>query len=511
MSSESDVRRVGVLIVGAGFSGLGLGALLKRRSDHDFVILERGDDVGGTWRENTYPGIACDVPAQVYSYSFSQSPDWSRVYPSGREIQSYLRGVAEDEGLLDHLGFGIEVRRMEWHEESGAWLCETTGGTYEAKVLVLACGRLSEPHVPQVPGLGSFADGDEKRIVMHSARWRHDVDLADRRVVVVGSGASAIQLVPELAAVAAELTVMQRSAPYIVPRNDRAFSESERRMFRRLPETVVDSREAWFWKQETVFAQRALVTSEVEQARVRALDHLHEQVPDPELRERLTPSYEIGCKRVLLSDDYYPAFSLARVSLLDSELAAVAPGRVIAADGRSRDADVLVLATGFHSSRQPYALRVIGERGLSLDEEWRNGMYAHNSVSVPGFPNMFVMNGPNSGLGHNSAIVMIETQIRYICQALSYMSHSDVRTIRITPTAAERYRKMIDAMSADTVWLRGGCETSWYRDTGTGRLTLLWPGLAMRFREIAGEFSQSDFEVRSSEPEDRPPALPAQA
>lgn len=488
MSDREKIQHTSVIVVGAGFAGIGLGTMLKRQDNDDFVILERGLSVGGTWRENTYPGVACDIPSQVYSFSFAQNPHWSRVFPTGPEIHDYLWKVANTEGIAGHIRFGTDVQQMRWNEDHRMWVCETSSGTYSANALVLACGRLSEPRFPEVPGLRSFVDGDERRALMHSAGWRHDVDLAGKRVAVVGSGASAIQLVPELAKVAGELTVMQRSAPYVVPRHDRAYSDSERRMFQRMPETMTAARQAWFWNQETVFAQRALVTSEVYVARGRALGHLRTQVPNDEIRDRLTPSYEIGCKRVLLSDTYYPSFSLPNVSLVDSALASAEPGRLIAANGASVEADVVVLATGFESAQQPYAQRVIGEHGVRLVDEWSDGMYAYNSTSVPRFPNLFVMNGPNAGLGHNSAIVMIESQIEYVCQALEHMAENGQDVLRVDRRAVHQYLQMIDEMSAETVWLRGGCE-SWYLDPGNGRLTLLWPGATMLFREVAGRFS----------------------
>lgn len=498
MSEHAGVQRSDVIVIGAGFAGIGIGAMLKRRGNHDFVILERGRGVGGTWRENTYPGIACDVPSQVYSYSFAQNPHWSRIFPSGAEILVYLRRVADDTGVTEHVRFGVDAESIRWDENELIWICRTTAGLFSARILVLACGRLSEPNYPSVPGVGAFTDGGDDRIAMHSARWRHDADLTGKRVAVVGSGASAIQLVPELAQVAGQVTVMQRSAPYIVPRNDRPYSAAERRMFQRLPETMTEARQSWFWRQETVFAQRVLVGSEVEGARARALGHLWAQVPDPVVRDQLTPSYEIGCKRVLLSDTYYPAFSLPHVSLVDSALAAVEPGALVSVDGRRVEADVVVFATGFHSARQPYARRVFGESGRTLADEWSEGMYAHASIAVPGFPNLFVVNGPNAGLGHNSAIVMIEAQIEYIRQALAYIEQAGASVLRVRREAADRYRAMIDEMSADTVWLRGGCD-SWYRDSGNGRLTLLWPGSTVAFRESAGNFTADSYEFEAAQ------------
>lgn len=482
-----SATRTGVLVIGAGFAGIGMGAALRRQGRDDFIVLERADEAGGTWRDNTYPGIACDVPSHVYSFSFRPYADWSRLFPEGAEILRYLRWVAEQEGVLDHIRFGTDVQRMRWDDEAGAWRCSTARGEYIAEALILACGRLSEPKLPPVPGIESF-EAAPGRALMHSARWRHEVDFAGRRIAIVGSGASAVQLVPELARVAGELTVLQRSAPYVVPRRDRAYSAAERRMFERVPESMVRVREQWFWQQERVFAQRALVAEEVEAARELALGHLAAQIVDPELRSRLTPRYEIGCKRVLLSDDYYPAFERQGVALVDSPLAAVEPGVLIARDGTRVEADIAVFATGFQSTRQPYADRVFGEGGRSLAEEWAGGMYAYASVAVPGFPNLLVMNGPNAGLGHNSAIPMLETQIGYAVQALQHLAAHPGDRLSVARDRAEEWARMIDEMSAGTVWMRGGCE-SWYKDPESGRLTLLWPGSTMSFRSKAAVLS----------------------
>jgi len=493
--------RVDTLVIGAGLAGVGMGAMLRRAGHRDFLVLERAGELGGTWRDNTYPGIACDVPSHVYSYSFRPSPDWSRLFARGEEIHRYVRWVADEEGVSDHIRTGIDVTLMIWDEAEELWRCHSSAGDFEAVTLVLATGRLSEPKLPPVPGIDRFVGEGSGRALMHSARWRDEVELRGKRVAIVGSGASAVQLVPELAKQAGELVVMQRSAPYIVPKHDRAYSEAERRMFARVPAAMSRTRDRWFWQQERVFAQRALVEAEVESARRTALEYLRTEVADPELRAGLTPRYEIGCKRVLLSDDYYRAMVRDHVSLVDSPLASVEPGALIARDGTRVEADVAVFATGFQSAKQPYARRVIGERGHTLEQEWADGMYGYASIAVPGFPNLFVLNGPNAGLGHNSAIPMLETQIDYVVQALSHLRVNGRRTLSVKPERALAYREMIDEMSAETVWLRGGCE-SWYRDPDNGKLTLLWPGSTMSFREQAGRFDPSAYEFEGPESPD---------
>ena len=485
------VTHTDTIIVGAGFAGIGLGAQLRRAGHTNFVVLERAEDLGGTWRDNTYPGIACDVPSHVYSYSFRPSPSWSRWFAEGQEIHRYLRWVADEEGVTGHIRFGADVRAMWWDEADALWRLSTARGDYAARVLVLAAGRLSEPKLPPVPGLHLFAAGSD-RAAMHSARWNHEVPLEGRRIAIVGSGASAIQLVPELAAVASQLTVLQRSAPYVVPKRDREIPLAERTMFARVPEAMHRVRDGWFWQQERVFAQRALVGSEAEAARRAALAYLESEIADPALRTRLTPRYEIGCKRVLLSDTYYRAFTRPNVRLIDSPLDSLEAGTLIARDGRRAEADVAVFATGFQSAQQPYAQRVFGVGGVKLSDEWADGMHGFASIAVPRFPNLFVMNGPNAGLGHNSAIVMLETQIGYIVQALDHLTATGAEALEVRRDRADAYAAMIADMSADTVWMRGGCE-SWYRDPRNGKLTLLWPGTTMSFRDVAGVFDPRDY------------------
>jgi cation diffusion facilitator CzcD-associated flavoprotein CzcO len=474
-----------VVIVGAGFAGIGAGIRLKRRGIHSFLILERAEEVGGTWRDNDYPGVACDVPSHLYSFSFRPNPDWSSVFSPGDEIQRYLVESAHDEGLAEHLRFGTNLLDASWRD--GLWHLTTSAGALTAGAVIMACGRLSEPRIPQVPGIGGFT-GE----LFHSARWRHDVDLTGKRVAVVGSGASAIQIVPRLAEVAAEVVVLQRSAPYIVPRDERRYTDAERGLFRRMPDELGDYRSDLFWKAEEAFAQRSGDPASTARARQRALSHLAAQVPDPVIRELLTPDYEIGCKRVLISNDYYPSFSRANVRLERSALSGVDGGSLITANGARHEVDVAVLATGFHSAEQPYAALVHGRGGLSLAEHWADGMTAHASTVVHGFPNLFVLNGPNGGLGHNSAIYMIESQLDYVLGALQFAGEELV--LEVSEAAELDYTATIGELAAGTVWTAGGCE-SWYLDPRNGRLTLLWPDFAHAFRAANGEFDPGSFDA----------------
>lgn len=486
---DATVEHVGTVIVGAGFAGLGMGIRFARRGERSFVILERAEQVGGTWRDNRYPGVSCDIPAQLYSYSFRPNPDWSASFAPGAEIQQYLRTAAVQEGLSSHLRLGTELQDAEWDDEAARWRLLTSAGRLTADVLVLACGRLTEPRIPDVPGLAEFR-GD----VFHSARWRDDVPLADRRVAVVGSGASAVQLVPHLAQVARHLIVLQRSAPYLVPRGTRRTSDAERALLRRDPEEAQRRRADQFWRLEEAFAQRTGGADGRAAARRSALGHLRAQVMDPDLADRLTPQYEIGCKRVLLSDDYYPALQRPTVTLVPSAIASVDATGVTAADGSRHEVDVIVLATGFRAAHQPYARIVRGIDGVSLAEHWSGGMTSFASTTVAGFPNLFVLDGPNGGLGHNSAIFMIETQIEYVLAALAHRAAVGRRVLGLRAQAESAYTAALDQAAASTVWTTGGC-SSWYLELGNGRLTLLWPDFAHAFRDRFGQFDPEPYDL----------------
>lgn len=477
-------RDVDVAVVGAGFAGLGTGIRLARRGRESFVILERHHGVGGTWRDNRYPGVSCDIPSHLYSFSFRPKPDWSRVFAEGAEIHEYLRQSARDEGLDPHLRLGVEMQRATWDAATGRWQVATSAGDYRARVLVMAAGRLSEPRIPEIPGLSDFAGP-----VFHSARWDDAAALDGRRVGVVGTGASAAQIVPALAGRASRLVVFVRTPPWIVPRDDRAYTPGEQRDFALDPASGRRYRDRIFDEMETMIGARRRVRPDLDRLRDRALDHLAAQVPDPELRARLTPDYEIGCKRVLLADDFYPALGREDVTVEPSALARVEKTVGVAASGAHHPLDALVLATGFWTTRLPFAQRIVGRGGTVLADRWARpdlGMTAHASTAVHGFPNLFVLNGPNASLGHNSAIYMIETQVDHLLGALDHLA-ADPAPLEVTAEAEDAYTRSLDAMSRDTVWLRGGC-ASWYVDERSGRLTLLWPGTARSFRERNGVF-----------------------
>ncbi|KAA9108272.1 flavin-containing monooxygenase [Microbacterium rhizomatis] len=481
------MTRVEVAIVGAGFAGLGMAMALRRSGRESFVILERAASVGGTWRDNTYPGVACDVPSHLYGFAAHPHPGWSGVYARGDEIHRYLQDVAEREHLGDRLRLHTPMLSARWSD--GRWLVETGGATpglIEADALVLACGRLTEPEVPDIAGLEGFAGP-----LFHSARWDHTVDMAGARVAVVGTGASAIQLVPELARVADHVTLFQRTPAWIVPRDARPYADAERDLFATHPEALDRLRAELYTEGEARFASRSGDAEASVRATRIALDHLHAQVADPQLRAALTPDYAFGCKRVLLSDDFYPAVASDRVTLEPSALAEVDGRTLVAADGGRHEADVLVLATGFASTRQPYAPLIRGEDGVTLDEHWSEGMTSFGSTVVSGFPNLFVLNGPNASLGHNSSVLMVEEQAAYAVRALAARDAVG-GVLRVDPAAEEAYTDEIARAAASTPWITGGCR-NWYVDERSGRLTLLWPGTVDAFRSRLARTDGSEF------------------
>jgi len=482
------VTRVDVAIVGAGFAGLGMAMALRRAGRDDFVVLERGDSVGGTWRDNTYPGVACDVPSHLYGFAAHPHPAWSATFAPGPEIHSYLEAVARRERLGDRLRLRTPVLGAQWDAVAALWRIDAAGETIEASSLVLACGRLTEPHVPSIPGLESFPGA-----IFHSARWDHSVELSGARVAVVGTGASAVQLVPELAAVSAGVTLFQRTPAWIVPRGGREYTAEEQKRFAAHPDELARLRAELFTEGEARFASRSGDAAASAAARTVALRHLERQVSDPALRRALTPDYAFGCKRVLLSDEFYPAVASEAVALEASALASVDGATLTAASGAQYEADVIVLATGFAASRQPYAELVRGEHGETLAEHWAGGMTSFASTVVAGFPNLFVLNGPNASLGHNSSVLMSEEQATYVVRALVERDRRADRVLRARPEAEAAYTDEIASAAASTPWLTGGCG-NWYVDDRSGRLTLLWPGTVQAFRERLAAADGTEFE-----------------
>ncbi|MFT0544946.1 flavin-containing monooxygenase [Allopusillimonas ginsengisoli] len=485
-----------VLIIGSGFSGLGMAVALKREGKRDFIVLERANDVGGTWRDNTYPGAACDIQSHLYSYSFRPNPRWSRVYAPQPEILDYLRTTAQEEGVIPHVKFNATAINARWDPVESVWCVITTAGEYKALALVSAAGHLSDPSYPNIEGLSSF-EGE----VFHSARWDHSYSPENQRIGVIGTGASAIQIVPELAYVAEQLTIFQRSAPYVIPRRDHIYSEAEKGMFAHFPEAAQELRDELFWGNETRFPQRRQVPAFIEQVSTMALNHLKNQVPDEKLRQDLTPDYAIGCKRILLSNDYYPTLTQPNVSLQTAGISHIDKHGVVLKNQDRVDLDLLVVATGFEAADLPIAELIHGVDGESLAEKWKDGGQAYACTTVSGFPNLFMMLGPNTGLGAGSMIFMIETQINYIKGGIGFIC-DNAALIEPEAKAQHRYVESIYQRSGGSVWLEGGC-SSWYLHPRSQRLTTLWPDFMTQFRKENGSFSPDGYQVTTRAPQEQ--------
>jgi cation diffusion facilitator CzcD-associated flavoprotein CzcO len=487
-------QQVKHLVVGAGFAGLCAAIRLQEDGETDFVVIEKGAEVGGTWRDNTYPGAACDVPSQLYSFSFAPNPDWSMSYSPQPEIQAYLRRTAERSGTLDRFRFDTTVEAARWDAASQRWHVRTSGGDYTSSTLIVGAGGLSEPRLPDIDGIDGF-EGE----LFHSARWNHDVDLAGKRVAVIGTGASAIQIVPELQKTAGHLDVYQRTAPYVLPRNDRAYGRLERLALRRVPGLQRLYRTAIYWGREGYVPGFTLQPKLAWPARKMALANLAKGVADPELRARLTPTFEIGCKRILISNSYYPAIASDNVELVTDPIAKVTGDAVVTADGVERPVDVLVVATGFYTTELPIAERITGRTGRTLADTWgEHGMAAYKGTTVPGFPNLFFLVGPNTGLGHSSMVFIIEAQVDYVRDAIKTMNLHRYAAVEPRPDATREWNDDLQRRMRRTVWNTGGC-SSWYLDS-SGRNTILWPRPTFTFRSLLSSFDVAAYDVQAPAP-----------
>jgi cation diffusion facilitator CzcD-associated flavoprotein CzcO len=489
--NETTVEIIDTIIVGAGFAGIGLAIQLKRAAKASFRVLERAEAVGGTWRANRYPGVACDIPSHLYSFSFRTTPTWSHFFAEGAEILRYLEDSVHDEGIGDHLRLGHEALSMRWDDSAEVWNVLTDQGPFRCRSIIIATGKLSEKRVPELPGLDTFAGP-----VVHTSEWPSDIAFDGLRVALVGTGASAVQLLPRLAKMARKLVVFQRSAAWVVPRVDREYTLNERDYWARNTGALDEHRRELFWDMEAGFVARLGASDRLESLRALAHEHLSAQISDPVLVDALTPDYEIGCKRVLLSDDYYAAFEKAHVRLEPSAIARVDRAEVTSRSGGSYEVDAIVLATGFLSTEPPIARRIWGRAEHVLADAWSDGMVAHCATTVAGFPNLFVIGGPNASLGHNSAIHMIETQIEYVLGALDVLD-SGASSIEVRQSVQDESVRSIDRRAASTVWLTGRCR-NWYVDERSRRLTLLWPDTASAFRDHVRRFDADSYEVRRS-------------
>ncbi len=478
-----------VAIVGSGFSGLGMAIRLQQAGQDDFVVLERGPSVGGTWRDNDYPGAACDVPSRLYSFSFAPNPDWTRSFSPQPEILRYLRGCAERFGVNEHLHTDTRVEHAAWDGDARVWRVRTSRGALTAEVLVSAAGALSDPKNPEIPGLNTFTG-----TTFHSAAWNHDHDLAGESVAVIGTGASAIQIVPKIQPAAKRLTVFQRTPAWIIPRTDRPFTRIEKAVYTRFPKVERLARAAIFWGRESYvlgFTRKQALMSVPDRI---ARRHLAHQVPDLELRTKLTPDYRIGCKRILISNDFYPALAAPNADVVTEPITEIRERAVVTADGVEHPADAIIFATGFQVTPPPIAEAIHGCDGVSLSAVWeRDGMKAHRGTTMAGFPNLFMLVGPNTGLGHTSMVYVIEAQIQYVLEALSAMDQRDLATVAPRREVQERFNDGLQHRLADSIWQTGGC-ASWYLDQHGNNVTL-WPDFTFRFKALTQRFDAENYDL----------------
>ncbi|MFL6062391.1 MAG: flavin-containing monooxygenase [Marmoricola sp.] len=488
-TTQTLPERTRVLVVGAGFAGLGTAIKLDEAGRTDFVVVDKGDSVGGTWRDNTYPGAACDVPSQLYSFSFAPNPSWSRSFSPQPEIHAYLQDVAQKAGVLDRFHFGTTAQDAVWDETDQQWTVTTSAGTIVADVVISGSGGLSEPKNPEIKGIDGFT-GE----IFHTARWDHDVDLTGKRVAIIGTGASAIQVIPEIAKKVAHLDVYQRTAPWVMPRHDRAYTAIERLGFKLVPGLQKLYRTAIYWGRETyvpAFTWQPRILAPVQAI---AEGNIKKGISDPALRAKVTPDFQMGCKRILISNTYYPALARENVEVITDGIAEITANGVITRDGTEREIDCLIVATGFYTTDQPIAHHIKGRDGRTLGDVWaEHGMASYKGTTTHGFPNLFQIVGANTGLGHSSMVFMIESQIAYILDALRQMDAGAIGAVEPRAEAQAAWTADMQRRMKPTVWSTGGC-ASWYLDEH-GNNTTLWPRTTFAFRNLLSTFDLDQYEV----------------
>ncbi len=482
------VPHVRVAIIGAGFSGLGMAVRLLKSKEDDFLIFERAGEVGGTWRDNTYPGAECDVAALLYSFSFAQRNNWQSTYGKQPELRRYLNEVADDFGVRPYIRFRHELVSARWDETVRRWHIETSQGDYTANVLVTGSGYLSDPVVPNIPGIEGF-----KGKIFHSSTWDHDYDLKGKRVAVIGTGASALQFVPKIQTEVGQLDLYQRTAAWVAPKNDKTNGKFRQFLFNNVPGYRAFRRGYNQKGREilaAILARPAIAEKTVQNMFVKNL----KSIKDEELRTKLTPDFTIGCKRMLFSNTYYPALQQPNVDLITDGIAEVRENSVVTADGKVREVDAIILGTGFAATERPVARKVFNGNGGSLAEAWSDGgMAAYKGTTVAGFPNLFMLLGPNTTLGHSSQTVMIEAQVAYVVDALKEMDKRGLASVSVHEDAQTTYNEMVQERLKTTVWNAGQC-ASWYLDAH-GRNPSIWPGLTSQFRKQLKKFDVSAYQI----------------
>lgn len=478
-----------IAIIGSGFAGIGMAIRLKQAGIHSFTMFERSAEIGGTWRDNTYPGAACDVPSHVYSFSFEPNPQWSRMFAESREIHAYLLRCVEKYGLRPHLRLNTAIIEARFDEARGVWSLRTsTGETVTARVVASGVGGLVDPKLPAIPGLETFQGK-----MFHTARWDHDYDLTGKRVAVIGTGASAVQVVPAIAPKVGKLSVFQRTAAWVVPKRDRAFSERAQSRFRKYPLFMRLWRLLLYSFSEAMGPLIFLDAPRLSRIGERMSErHLRHCVADPDLRAKLRPTFQFGCKRMLISDDYWPAFERDNVDLVTDGIVEVRAHSIVTADGREHPIDAIVLATGFALGLATAPFPIVGLGGASLADVWSGGAVAYKGVTVSGFPNWFIMMGPNTGPGHTSVLVFTESQIGYTLQAIRTMIDEDVRYVNVRQDVQDAYNAGIQRRMKHMVW-SSGC-SSWYLNPD-GENHSLYPGFASEYCARTRKFRPAEYQL----------------
>ena len=484
-----------VAVIGAGFAGIGTAIRLRRSGIGNFAVFERGSAIGGTWRDNTYPGAACDIPSRLYSYSFAPNPGWSHTYSGSAEILGYIESITAKYDVAPHIRLQHNVTGMSFDEEAGLWEITFEGReSVRARAVVLASGPLTEPGFPDIPGIDTFTGHK-----IHSARWDHDYDFSGKRVAVVGTGASAVQIIPELVRKAGSVKVFQRTPGWVLPRVNRRTGTLAKEIYRQVPGAETLARHAWFYGHESVALGVVWNTPLTRVVELAGRAQLRRQVRDPWLRRQLTPDFRAGCKRLLMSDDYYPALQRDNCKLITWPIARIAPDGIRTAEGIEHRADCIVFATGFDVSKKGTPIPITGRDGRVLADEWRRGAFAYRSVTVSGYPNLFLTFGPNSGPGHNSALVYMESQIDYLVRAIRIILDRDLKMLDVRPDRQERHNAVIQRRLGATTW-NSGCR-SWYL-TEDGFNPTMYPGFATQYRHQLRDVDLDDYTVTAARVED---------
>lgn len=479
-----------IAIIGAGFGGLAVAIRLQKAGFNDFVLMDRAADIGGVWRDNTYPGAAVDVQCQLYSFSSALNPQWHNLFAKQPEIWDYLHDVVRRFGLMPHLLLNCGVEQLDWDPAEQVWRMQTTLGRRTATHVVVATGTLAEPDSPRIPGMDGFAGA-----VFHSARWDHTIDFAHQRIAVIGTGASAAQFIPAIQPIVPHLTVFQRTPAWVLPRHDREIGTRKQRLLGALPVLQRVQRLRIYLKREQLLLGFRHPTFQ-KPAEFLARKHLKSQVKDPELRAKLLPDYRLGCKRVLISDDYLSALAKPNVTVVTDGIRQVGPDGITDGAGTHHQVDVIVLGTGFKTGRLPLSDCIRGVDGMSMADKWASNPTAYLGTTVAGFPNCYLVSGPNTGLGHSSVIYMYESQANYIASAISYARAHSVNALEPTPDAQQDFAANVDRLSVGTVWTSGGCR-SWYLNAD-GRNTNLWPGTTFSYRRMTQRFNPDHYVLHRS-------------